>query len=245
MKRIHDLAYYWPHYTAIPAPADEDLMIFTLSKLTGHAGSRFGWAIIKDEAVYRTMLTYMLLSTYGVSQETQLRVLKLLNGVLESEGRELFYFGYQTMRNRWKQLSRILSMSKLFAVQELDPLLYCSYYEKLRGPSPAFAWLKCEREEDEDCNAVLKSVNVTGRNGSLFGAKSRSVRLSLVKGQDDFDLLLERMEMLVSEDKSSKTGQQSESIANVSVWNASYHLEGFASEFKERSEGLLDFDSIL
>ena len=42
VKTIYDRAYYWPHFTPIPAPADEDLMIFTLSKLTGHAGSRFG-----------------------------------------------------------------------------------------------------------------------------------------------------------------------------------------------------------
>ncbi|RZC89969.1 hypothetical protein C5167_029037 [Papaver somniferum] len=42
VKTIFDHAYYWPHYTAIPAPANEDLMIFTLSKLTGHASSRFG-----------------------------------------------------------------------------------------------------------------------------------------------------------------------------------------------------------
>lgn len=42
VKMIYDRAYYWPHYTAIPAPADEDLMLFTISKLTGHAGSRFG-----------------------------------------------------------------------------------------------------------------------------------------------------------------------------------------------------------
>ena len=42
VKTIHDLAYYWPHYTPIPAAADDNLMIFTLSKLTGHGGSRFG-----------------------------------------------------------------------------------------------------------------------------------------------------------------------------------------------------------
>ena len=42
IRTIHDHAYYWPHFTAIPAPADEDLMLFTISKLTGHAGSRFG-----------------------------------------------------------------------------------------------------------------------------------------------------------------------------------------------------------
>lgn len=41
-RHVYDLAYYWPHYTPIPGPMDEDLMLFTLSKLTGHAGSRFG-----------------------------------------------------------------------------------------------------------------------------------------------------------------------------------------------------------
>lgn len=42
VKTIYDRAYYWPHFTGIPSPADEDLIIFTISKLTGHAGSRFG-----------------------------------------------------------------------------------------------------------------------------------------------------------------------------------------------------------
>ncbi|KAF8404466.1 hypothetical protein HHK36_009351 [Tetracentron sinense] len=43
VKTIHDHAYYWPHFTAIPAPANGDVMIFTMSKITGHAGSRFGY----------------------------------------------------------------------------------------------------------------------------------------------------------------------------------------------------------
>ena len=38
-KAIYDRAYYRPHFTPIPAPANEDVMIFTLSKLTDHAGS--------------------------------------------------------------------------------------------------------------------------------------------------------------------------------------------------------------
>ncbi|GMJ03150.1 TRYPTOPHAN AMINOTRANSFERASE RELATED 4 [Hibiscus trionum] len=197
VKTIHDLAYYWPHYTAVPAPVEEDLMIFTLSKLTGHGGSRFGWAIIKDEAVYERMLNYMSLSTYGVPRETQLRVLKLLKLATENEGKEMFNFGYKTMSNRWRKLSKTMSTSKRFSIQELEPQR-CSFSQKLRKPTPAFAWLKCEREEDKDCNAVLNSVNVTGRDGSLFGAESRYVRLSLVKSEDDFDLLLERMGLLVS-----------------------------------------------
>jgi L-tryptophan--pyruvate aminotransferase len=39
---IYDLAYYWPQYTAITSAADHDIMLFTCSKCTGHAGSRIG-----------------------------------------------------------------------------------------------------------------------------------------------------------------------------------------------------------
>lgn len=41
-KVIHDFAYYWPHYTPITRRQDHDLMLFTFSKITGHAGSRIG-----------------------------------------------------------------------------------------------------------------------------------------------------------------------------------------------------------
>ncbi|CAL9074634.1 unnamed protein product [Musa acuminata var. zebrina] len=56
---IHDRAYYWPHYSAIPAPADEDIMLFTNSKISGHASSRLGWAVIKDEKIYERVTLYM------------------------------------------------------------------------------------------------------------------------------------------------------------------------------------------
>lgn len=40
---VHDLAYYWPQYTPISSPpADHDIMLFTVSKSTGHAGTRLG-----------------------------------------------------------------------------------------------------------------------------------------------------------------------------------------------------------
>lgn len=39
---VHDFAYYWPQYTPISSPADHDLMLFTVSKATGHAGMRLG-----------------------------------------------------------------------------------------------------------------------------------------------------------------------------------------------------------
>ncbi|CAI9116469.1 OLC1v1017622C1 [Oldenlandia corymbosa var. corymbosa] len=199
-KQIFDLAYYWPHYTAIPSPMDEDLMIFTLSKLTGHAGSRFGWAIIKDKDVYQRMVDYMDLNTYGVARETQLRTLKLLDVVLEENGRKMFDFGYEEMSFRWEKLSKILSSSKRFSLQELTPQ-QCTFSNEVRAPTPAFAWIRCENDEDEDCHAVLKEAKIIGRAGHVFGAQSRYVRLSLVNSQDDFNLLQHRLEMLVFKEK--------------------------------------------
>lgn len=45
-KVMYDLAYYWPQYTPITRAADYDIMYFTFSKSTGHAGSRIGWVLI-------------------------------------------------------------------------------------------------------------------------------------------------------------------------------------------------------
>ena len=43
---VHDLAYYWPQYTPITSAAAHDIMLFTVSKCTGHAGTRLGYVHI-------------------------------------------------------------------------------------------------------------------------------------------------------------------------------------------------------
>lgn len=198
---IYDHAYYWPHYTAIPAPADEDVMIFTDSKLSGHASSRFGWAVIKDEKVYGKATKYMQVNTMGVSRDTQLRVLKLIKVMLAEMRGEggIFEFGYKTIAERWSKLSKVISSSNRFSLQQLSPQ-YCTYFKKIRDPSPAYAWFKCEMEEDVDCSAVLSEAGIISRTGTVFEASSRYTRLSLIKTRDDFDLLLQRMEALVSKE---------------------------------------------
>nr|XP_043613366.1 tryptophan aminotransferase-related protein 4-like [Erigeron canadensis] len=195
-KTIYDHAYLWPHFTPIPGPSDQDVMIFTLSKLTGHAGARFGWAVIKDKDVYDKILNYILLADLGISKDTQLRVLKLLKAAVKDDGKPLFKFAYKTMRDRWERLTNVISKSTRFSVQQRHPL-HCNFFNETRLPSPAYAWVKCEREEDEDCGAILEAAKIKGRAGSVFGAKDRYVRLSLIKSQDDFELLMQRLSELV------------------------------------------------
>ncbi|KAH6826864.1 Pyridoxal phosphate transferases superfamily protein [Perilla frutescens var. hirtella] len=198
VKTIYDHAYYWPHFSAIPAPADEDLMIFTLSKITGHAGSRFGWAIVRDRTVYENMLNYISFAELGTSRETQLRTLQLLRTIIrgKNDGKEIFNFAYNSMRQRWDKLNQILSSSNRFQIQEI-PYQFCSFFDQIRGPSPAYAWVKCVREEDSNCTAVLDAAKIIGREGRLFGSDDHYVRLSLIRRQDDFDLLLRRLTHLL------------------------------------------------
>lgn len=97
--------------------------------------------------------------------------------------------------------------------------------------------MKCEASivEDRSCYEVLKAVDITGRPGNLFGADNRYVRLSLVKSEDDFDLLLRHINKLVSmeiNDKHANTTstslrQNNEStlmFPSESGWNISWDL---------------------
>ena len=97
--------------------------------------SYYRWAVIKDEAVYQKMLTYINSNTMGVSRDAQLRALKLLDVVLEGDGKEIFQFAYTTMRERWMRLRHIISKSKRFSLQKIAPQ-YCSFFKRVRDPSP-------------------------------------------------------------------------------------------------------------
>lgn len=69
----------------------------------------------------------------------------------------------------------------------------------------AYAWVKCEREEDKNCYDVLLAANIQGRQGSMFHAEDRYVRLSLIRSQDDFDLMIQKLNKLVFEEQGHKT----------------------------------------
>ena len=62
----------------------------------------------------------------------------------------------------------------------------------------AYAWVKCEREEENDCGGVFLKGGIIGRNATAFEADKRYVRLSLLKREDNFALLESRLQALVS-----------------------------------------------
>ncbi|KAH7427333.1 hypothetical protein KP509_10G039800 [Ceratopteris richardii] len=206
---IYDLAYYWPHYTPITEAADYDIMLFTVSKTTGHAGTRIGWALVRDIEVAKKMTKYIELSTIGVSKDSQFRTAQILKGIRISYSdkaensreydsnsqRRLFHFGYEQMDLRWRQLRHAIGNSQCFSVVDF-PSGYCQFFEKNTRAHPAFAWLYCEM--DEDCHAVFKANGILTRSGLHFGSSRKYIRISMLDHDNVFQLFIDRVHQMAS-----------------------------------------------
>ncbi|OIV89223.1 hypothetical protein TanjilG_24391 [Lupinus angustifolius] len=101
------------------------------------------------------------------------------------------------MRNRWMRLKQVLSKSKRFSLQKLCSQ-HCSFFIRDRNSSPAYAWVKCKRRQDKNCYKILEAAGINGRQGSLYSAGDRYVRLSLMRSQDDFEILINKLRNLVA-----------------------------------------------
>ncbi|CAA6665507.1 unnamed protein product [Spirodela intermedia] len=187
-KTIHDLAYYWPQYAPITGASSHDIMLFTFSKITGHAGTRIGWALVKDRDVAEKMTKFIELNTIGVSKDSQLRAARILGAV--SDG--IFDFGRRLMAERWDRLREAVRITGSFSVPEY-PSADCNFTGESTPLLPAFAWLRCEKEGVEDCRGFLRSRGILTRSGKLFGSGPDYVRVSMLDRDDNFNLFIQRL----------------------------------------------------
>jgi hypothetical protein len=99
---------------------------------------------------------------------------------------------------RWARLEAIFSKSSRFSLQHIETQ-HCSFFGKKSAPSPGYAWVYCERDEDMDCSEVMLRANITGRAGMFFGSSNRYVRLTLLRRQTNFENLAAHLSVLVSQ----------------------------------------------
>ncbi|KAK8561112.1 hypothetical protein V6N13_149709 [Hibiscus sabdariffa] len=195
---IHDLAYYWPQYTPITHKADHDVMLFTFSKATGHAGSRIGWAIIKDKAIAAKMVKFVEVSSIGVSKEAQFRAATILGVISEDcqnlglEEENFFEYGRRMMSDRWKKLREVVMKSNGAFVLPEYPRDYCKFTGKCTDSNPAFAWLRCK--EGLNCEKLLRDeCRLITRGGTSFGVEETYSRVSMLCSDAEFYFMLERL----------------------------------------------------
>lgn len=103
--KIYDLSYNWPQYTKTRL-FNEDIMIYSLSKATGHASTRLGWGIFKDHNLAKEVEKFIEFDTSGVSMDSQNNLLKILN--YESKHNyESFKSAKLILDYRWSLISKL------------------------------------------------------------------------------------------------------------------------------------------
>lgn len=95
------------------------------------------WALVKDGIVAQRAYDYMQGSNFGVSEDTQLRMLGIVKAVLARLNSEddIFAFGHDVMRARWRRMNAAVSRSRRISLQKVPPG-YCTYFKRIREPSP-------------------------------------------------------------------------------------------------------------
>jgi aspartate/methionine/tyrosine aminotransferase len=196
---VMDHAYLWPHFTAVGPPVDygnHTVALFTLSKMTGHASSRIGWAIASDARVARRLQQFVSLVTFGAPRENQLRAIAVLEHVLQHDG-DNFRYARALMLSRWRRLGEAFNRpGAAFRLQARDPPGHDGFSgETAYESSPAYAWV--EQLDGGDALTSMRSVGVIGRAGDQFGASSRYVRLELLMREETFELMVAKLVRLV------------------------------------------------
>lgn len=131
---IYDLTYNWPTYT-IPKNYNEDLMVFTLSKCSGHASARIGWAIVKDKQLAKLAEKYIEYSTGGVSIYSQIEAYDVISYIMKDN--VFFECGKQVLKYRW---STLLTLKLPF---------------KILNKNGQFAW--CKGKKPNNIEALMGS----------------------------------------------------------------------------------------
>ena len=172
---IYDLCYNWPQYSA-PIHWDEDIMIFSLAKATGHASTRIGWALVKDEKLAWDMRRYIDLSTTGVSVHSEEVAAYILSSQAERDfDQSCFHFGKTRLENRWKRLQN----SALFRCDEIEIL----------NRNGMFLWGKTGNPETVATQFLKDRFQIRSLDGKACGSTSDYFRINLGCPESEFEWL--------------------------------------------------------
>jgi len=177
---LYDLCYNWTQYGNV-VKADEDIMVFSLSKATGHAGSRIGWGIFADKQVAQEVQEFIEIDSCGVSSDAQTKALSMiLNQLSRPKSKRCFYFGRYELKYRWAKLKQAAALHDTFT---------------LTNRLGMFALIKMSDDVPEQAEHFFKAkFGVQGTSGEHFGLDSDYVRLNIGCDTAEFDDFIRRLE---------------------------------------------------
>lgn len=187
-NKIFDLCYNWPEYGEVVLK-DEDIMIFNMSKSTGHAASRIGWAICRNEKDALAIKEAIELTTGGVSCEAQLRATAIINEQVKLYNKDgnldqsVFGYGKQELDSRWNLLLslhvkglKVLNNSGMFAL--------CEY--------------NCLNNNDIGATPFYNKYKILTVSAAQCGGEPNQLRINMGCKRKDFDEMINRLKIEVN-----------------------------------------------
>jgi len=178
---MYDMVYYWPHLYDNITQLDEDIMFFSLTKMSGHAANRFGWALFKDKVLADTVAQYIFLCTIGPGIDGMYKADHIIDTVTNSD---FFDVIASKMAERWVRINALFT----------NPIN--RRYTIISRPKTAYIYLICNDPIEMQpgvCAANFLAMNISGHPGPSFGDSWDRFRINLTIHSYAFDLLLETL----------------------------------------------------
>lgn len=184
-KTWYDTVYLWPWYfdsTKQYTEAIEDLInikkattIFGLSKMTGHCGTRFGWAIVEDQNLANALNEYMEYESGGMGYDTQIKAKAIVEALLQEES--------------WQD--ELISVQSILIERKQIIENFCKKNEWMYVPSPGmFAWITTNGNAVEK----FKKIGILGICGSKCGGTASQIRINLAINESNWKQLINLIE---------------------------------------------------
>lgn len=113
LLKVVDACYHWPHYYLFRdnlVKLNNDVIIFSLAKLSGHASTRIGWILVKDQELFDKLNTKIEWYTGGVSFDAQYKAAQIIANLVDNEW--FFTKNKITLNDRHFKLDNILGTDK-------------------------------------------------------------------------------------------------------------------------------------
>eukprot|EP00055_Hartaetosiga_balthica_P013402 m.68710 g.68710 ORF g.68710 m.68710 type:complete len:458 (-) comp8254_c0_seq1:3852-5225(-) len=182
---IYDMVYYWPHLSVVDEMLDEDVMVFSSSKLTGHGASRFGWAIVKDANLAAATTGFAQIEEISNSVDSIHRQLGILNYIHSNES-TFFEYSKSVLEERWKELQGFFekqSKPQRFSLESV--------------PNTWFAWVNClSLAKGESCQQVFQDAGIVGEFGNGEMGIEHHIRLSINLHATAWPILTQKLSIL-------------------------------------------------
>eukprot|EP00948_MAST-09A_sp_MAST-9A-sp1_P003615 g3615.t1 len=213
---IYDCVYWWPQFNqhARNGQLDKEIMIFSLSKLSGHAGTRFGWALVKKESFADAMNDFFMEQTLGLSVDAQLRAYAIMQKLVSEEEKQqkesvmrdddplarkhgrhhnggMVNFVTAKFEERWRLVNSLFTRyrKKYYGTE--------SYKFELvnNATKGAYLWIKCLDESTKaSCQMQFASVGLIGNDGSAYGVDESFVRFTMFMRSVEIRSMLTKLE---------------------------------------------------